>query len=699
MSAIKPPHCLLALPVLLALATAGCGTAGGSSSSGSGTSSTVTPGGPGTTTQTATAAHHAVALAALGQSAAPRTPLTIDAPAVARWNDLVAKGWPAVQTLLINPRLELELRKAIAGVGQGSITSIQNIRNLVIDTAAPPGLSGSGSGTALVVGVDAPRNGTWRIALEADVVAQVSINVLGVAIPITALVDVKVEIADLRISGAATIDARDPVRPMLTGSSGAPQVSLRLTLDSQSQWASQVLQPLSAILDPIIRLALAGGGIYVQQQAGSLISQALPAVSWGSPAAPRTLPPGTLPLAPLAESISDDINRIHMPFDTLLPAGFDQQGYGNGNLVRYYDHGDSADWTGHYLAAEAIRYELTGDPRALAAAERAARGLQGCLDVAGGDLLSRCVVPMSSPFIVDIQSKTDFFVGSVNGVPTGSTGDVSRDSYLGTTLGMSQAFMRVPSLRARATNILSRNMSYLMANDWNAYMVGRPELSRASPFSQTPGVILFVSKAANLVDRPRFGATHDENMQLASILWLNVWMSSREVHESYYKFQIAGDEIFGCASMETDPAAYRDYVKELVILEDAVGFHENAYTDTVFGAVIPAAATRKGPVVEDSLLRWSLRPRRAFPSDITGDPTIAKASYAPPSYNPTGLIVTGPPELFSLEPLPVERRVSGDFLWIKDPFELKSWDDPLKQYPGLDMVLPYWMARGYGLIR
>ena len=270
---------------------------------------------------------------------------------------------------------------------------------------------------------------------------------------------------------------------------------------------------------------------------------------------------------------------------------------------------------------------------------------------------------------------------------------------MGTTLGMSQAFLRVPSLRARATDVISRNTAYLVANDWNAYMVGRPALSRASPFSQTPGVILFISKAANLVDRPRFGALHDGNKDLASILWLNVWTSSREVHDAYYKFQIAGDEIFGCSSMETDPALYREYVKELVILEDAIGFHENAYHDAVYGTVVPAAVHQKGLVVEDSLLRWSLRPRRAYAQDLTGDPTIPKAPYAPPSYNAQGVVLNGPPTLYALHPLPVERRCSGDFVWIQDPFKLADWNDPLKQYPGLDMVLPYWMARSYGLIR
>ena len=82
---------------------------------------------------------------------------------------------------------------------------------------------------------------------------------------------------------------------------------------------------------------------------------------------------------------------------------------------------DSAIWTGSYLAGEAIRWELTQDPRALAGARRALDGLWACLVAADpqGGLLGRCVVPLSSPFIKDIQGNGDYYAGVHNGVPIG----------------------------------------------------------------------------------------------------------------------------------------------------------------------------------------------------------------------------------------------------------------------------------------
>src|SRR5205085_12582946 len=116
-----------------------------------------------------------------------------------------------------------------------------------------------------------------------------------------------------------------------------------------------------------------------------------------------------------ADRLSDEIDRVHTPHDLVLPAGFDQPGYGNGSVVRYHDHGDSADWSGHYLAAEAIRHEMTGDARALARAEGVARGISACQAVEGSGVLSRVVIAVSSLCVRDMQGNSDFFVGTVGG--------------------------------------------------------------------------------------------------------------------------------------------------------------------------------------------------------------------------------------------------------------------------------------------
>ena len=74
-------------------------------------------------------------------------------------------------------------------------------------------------------------------------------------------------------------------------------------------------------------------------------------------------------------------------------------------VVSYSRCGDSATWTGHYLAAEAFRYKVTHSPDALANAGRAVAGIKSLLDVTGNNVLARCLVPTDSPYLGAIQSE------------------------------------------------------------------------------------------------------------------------------------------------------------------------------------------------------------------------------------------------------------------------------------------------------
>src|SRR5580698_6016094 len=84
---------------------------------------------------------------------------------------------------------------------------------------------------------------------------------------------------------------------------------------------------------------------------------------------------------PDALAISTTIQARHVPFGTILDPIF--AAADSGQIVDYTRCGDSAIWTGHYLAAEAFRYKVTGDPNALANAQSAITGLTLLTDVTG----------------------------------------------------------------------------------------------------------------------------------------------------------------------------------------------------------------------------------------------------------------------------------------------------------------------------
>jgi hypothetical protein len=46
----------------------------------------------------------------------------------------------------------------------------------------------------------------------------------------------------------------------------------------------------------------------------------------------------------------------------------------------------------------------------------------------------------------------------------------------------------------------------------------------------------------------------------------------------------------------------------------------------------------------------------------------------------------------------VTLRVATDFLWQRSPFQLSGGGNGYIESSGLDYLLPYWMARYYGII-
>src|SRR5664280_1218582 len=97
-----------------------------------------------------------------------------------------------------------------------------------------------------------------------------------------------------------------------------------------------------------------------------------------------------------ALSISANIQARHMPFATLLDPIYGSPT--SDQIIGYTRCGDSALWTGAYLAAESFRYNVTRSADALQNVRSALAGLKALTDVTGDDRLARCIVPANSPY-------------------------------------------------------------------------------------------------------------------------------------------------------------------------------------------------------------------------------------------------------------------------------------------------------------
>src|SRR5712691_1114186 len=104
-----------------------------------------------------------------------------------------------------------------------------------------------------------------------------------------------------------------------------------------------------------------------------------------------------------AVSISKNLQTRHMPFGTVIDPVFAARD--SDQIVSYTRCGDSATWTGHYLAAEAFRYKVTRSPEALDYVKRLVAGISSLMDVTGTNLLARCLVPLDSPYAKAITNE------------------------------------------------------------------------------------------------------------------------------------------------------------------------------------------------------------------------------------------------------------------------------------------------------
>src|SRR5579872_5037404 len=97
-----------------------------------------------------------------------------------------------------------------------------------------------------------------------------------------------------------------------------------------------------------------------------------------------------------ALAISANIQAKHLPFGTIMDPVYASPS--SNQIVGYTRCGDSALWTGAYLAAESFRYKVTQSADALNNVKSALAGLSLLQNVTGDNRLARCAFPASSPY-------------------------------------------------------------------------------------------------------------------------------------------------------------------------------------------------------------------------------------------------------------------------------------------------------------
>jgi uncharacterized protein (TIGR03437 family) len=364
-----------------------------------------------------------------------------------------------------------------------------------------------------------------------------------------------------------------------------------------------------------------------------------------------------------ALAISANIRARHMPFGAILDPIYAST-TNNDQIVGYTRCGDSALWTGAYLAAEAFRYKVTQSAAALDNVKTALAGLKGLAGVTGDNRLARCMVLASSPFAAGIQSEE-----AHNTIHQASpwiwVDNTSRDQVVGAFFGLGAAYDLVDdaTVKAGIGDLAERLSGFVARHQWSPNDdISNTFLLRPEELQMLIQVTRHVNPAST-ISRPFLVPPVNAGV-LVDIL----------SNSSYFKFNLDFMTFYNLVRLQANDdnkAAYK-------IVRDYTATHQNAFFDIVDRALQGSNAARDSEM-RNLLEQWLQRPRRDFAVDLSKSVPVCG--------------------LDACQPIPVPLRPPTDFLWQRNPFQLAGGGDGFIESAGIDYILPYWMARYYGVLQ
>lgn len=379
-----------------------------------------------------------------------------------------------------------------------------------------------------------------------------------------------------------------------------------------------------------------------------------------------------------AQRLQNDIQARHLPYGTILDPIFTT--HDSDEIQNYTRCGDSALWTGHYLAAQAFRYGATPAADALAEVHRALDGIERLVTITGNGLLARCAFPANSPYagmIAEEEKRHGLIAGSVDGEPWLWIGNTSRDQYLGVFFGLTAAWNLVPdsAVQSRVAALATGMLENLTGRAWTVVM---PDGSPSTTFIHRPDQQLALLKLGRRANPGRFEAAYKALANASS--WTAIVPISAEVrepHDSYFKFNLDYIGFWSLLTSGDNTLIRNNYKKAYDTLRRATAGHGNAHFNLIERAINGPFEPRE--IETRALLaQWLARPRRDFATDLRGQ--VAACGDR------------------ACDPIPVPQRVYTDFLWQRSPFQLTGGGGWPVESNGLDYLLPYWMGRYYGVI-
>jgi hypothetical protein len=352
--------------------------------------------------------------------------------------------------------------------------------------------------------------------------------------------------------------------------------------------------------------------------------------------------------------------------------------------------GDSACWTGHYLAALALKYSVTRDSATLAAIGAVVDKLDLLSVVSGrAGYIARYVGPAEdrgyqayySHYGRDDPTRPGFGKKAFPGVPPHEDlvwlGHSSRDSYDGVNLGlaMTWAYVPDPAVRARIRLLVERVGNRLVADGF-AVVDGQGNQWEATDTFKASWMRTMMTVAPE-----RFSSLQGE---YAQALRTFAGIDPRSLQdEEYFSMNLAFARIAAIAVLEQDAAA-QSFIKGTVRAwyRRQLKGHLNAHFSALYLLITGDESEAARASVQGLLVDYPPGPKWVRLVDYRRDPEVVKhaANFAEHAMLP-------------------HERVPDEFQWQWSAALLYRWDRSIPmELPGLDVVLPYWCGRATGAI-
>jgi hypothetical protein len=521
----------------------------------------------------------------------------------------------------------------------------------------------------------------------------------------------------LSLSANAAFDVSQPDRPTLSQIS-QPNVDFRVRLRSSNVFFDLLLRLLSPVGNWLAHKVANDALRDLQPQLAAFSGQ-LPGPIPGDGAPLLTDSGRAVPLGEIARNVDRKIRRDHVPYGTLLMAKMDvpaydswEDAYRNGGPANpgtseiEGDGGDSAIFTGMYLASQAFRYARTGDSEALDNVGWILQGVGNLLDVNGGSgLLARVTAPEASPMGQRIIHHGAYGRETIRGqtwVGLQGRHGISRDQYIGIWFGLilTHDLVQIPAVQAQCSARIQLMLDYLIARDWYVdedrpvYTVSNPNGFPTFYFGIAVQKLHYLLMGTRL-DAAKYGAELQRWGPLSGTAWIGAWTGVMNI-DSYYKFNLSHLTYYNYFRLETDPGRYQDVLRAFHMVRRYTGHHMNPHFNVIQASIDPSLAATYQPAAYEALKRFVTRNHRRVSPPVVNTSGVTYVTVSLPTITLPGQ--SPQPQTVTLPSAPLDipiRGHTGDFMWQRSPFgspATPNGGNPLVEKNGLDLVLPYWMG-------